>query len=87
MLAQIAEQLHEQLHKLPGMPPHSDATRLNQNLGARRLSAHNHGAHPALDGRHPALRNPNAHHARPPRVLVAWQEWIGGLFAARRDRG
>ena len=81
MLAQIAERLHEQMHKLPGMPPHSEAARLNQNLGDRRLS------HPALDGRHSALRNPNPHHGRPPRVLVSWQEWIGGLFAGRRDRG
>ena len=85
-MARIAERLHEQLHKLPGVPPHSDAARLNQNLVARRLSEHNHGSHPALDSRHLALRNPNAHHARPPRVLVAWQEWIGGVFAARRDR-
>jgi hypothetical protein len=78
MLEQIGERVHEELHKLPGMPPHSEAARLNQNLGAGRLAAHVH---------HPALRSPNAHHARPPRVLVAWQEWIGGLFGAERDRG
>jgi hypothetical protein len=87
MLFQIAERLHEQMHKLPGMPPHSEAARLNQNLGARHLCSHNHILHPAQDGRHAAMRSPNRHHGRPPRVLVAWQQWIGGLFSARRDRG
>jgi hypothetical protein len=33
MLARIRERLHEGLHKLLGMPPHSEAERLNQNLG------------------------------------------------------
>lgn len=79
MPALISERLHERLHKLPGMPPHSGADRLNQNRHARRLNAHNHGGHrPALTGHHPSLPNPNGHHARPPRVLVAWQNWIGG---------
>jgi hypothetical protein len=82
MPARITERLHEHLHKLPGMPPHSEADRLNQNLGARPLSAaHNRDRRPALPGRHPALRNPNGHHARPQRVLVAWQNWIAGLFS------
>ena len=88
MLAQIAERLHEQMHKLPGMPSHSKAERLNRNLGARCLSAHGHypGSHPVLDGPHPVLQNRNAHNARPPRVLVAWQEWIGRLFAGKRNQ-
>jgi len=82
MSAPITERLHEQMHKLPGMPPHAEADRLNQNL-----HAHNHDEHrPALAGRHPSLPNPNGHHARPPRVLVAWQNWIGSLFARRAGR-
>ena len=76
MSAPIAERLHEHLHKLPGMPPHSEADRLNQNQHAHD----HHGGH------HPSLSNPNGHHARPPRVLVAWQNWIGGLFAGRDGR-
>jgi hypothetical protein len=80
MLAEIAKRLHEQMHKLPGMPSHSDAELLNRNLGARRLSAQMHG--PYL-----VFKNRNAHHGRPPRVLVAWQEWIGGLFTGGRSRG
>ncbi|MGO9901795.1 MAG: hypothetical protein ACLP0J_19395 [Solirubrobacteraceae bacterium] len=87
MPAPITERLHEQLHKLPGMPPHSEADRLNQNLGARHLSGHNHSRHPALAGRHPALRNRNGHHARPPRILVGWQNWIAGLFTRGAGRG
>ena len=87
MPAPISERLHEHLHKLPGMPPHSEADRLNQNRHARRPNAHNHSGHrPALTGHHPSLPNPNGHHARPPRVLVAWQNWIGGLFAGRAAR-
>jgi hypothetical protein len=83
MSAPITERLHEHLHKMPGMPPHSEADGLNQNL-----HAHNHGGHhPGLAGHHPSLPNPGGHHARPPRVLVAWQNWIGGLFAGRASRG
>jgi hypothetical protein len=83
MSAPISERLHEHLHKLPGMPSHSEADRLNQN---RHAHTHHGGHRPALTGHHPSLPNPNGHHARPPRVLVAWQNWIGGLFAGRAGR-
>ena len=73
MSAPITERLHEQLHKLPGMPPHSEAERLNQNLPAKDRHAHHHDRHYRAQARH----------AGPPRVLVAWQNWIGGLFAGR----
>jgi len=63
MPVSITERLHEHLHKLPGMPSHSEADRLNQHR-----HAHHHGGH---------------RHARPPRVLVAWQNRIAGLFAGR----
>jgi hypothetical protein len=79
----LTERLHEHLHKLPGMPPHSEADRLNQNR-----NAHNHhsGHRAALTRRHPSLPIPNGHHASPPRVLVSWQNWIGGLFAGLTGR-
>ena len=84
MPAPISERLHEYLHKLPGMPPHSEADRLNQN---RHAHNNHHGAHrPALTGHHPSLPNPDGHHAGPPRILMAWQNWIGGLFAGRAGR-
>jgi hypothetical protein len=87
MRARIAQRLHAHVHRLPGMPPHSEADRLNQNSGARRLSTHNHVHGPSLMGPHPALKGPSAHHARQPRILVGWQNWIAGLFAGRQGRG
>ena len=76
----IADWLHAHLHKLPGVPPHSEGDRLNQN---RHAHNHHQRRHSALTGRHPSLSNPNGHHARAPRVLVACQNWIGALFAGR----
>jgi hypothetical protein len=74
--AQVTTRLHERLHKLPGMPPHSDAARLNHNAGARRLPVRNHYVRPpAPSGTRPALTNRTSHHTRPPRVLAGWQEW------------
>lgn len=87
MSREIAERLHERLHDLPGMPPHSEADRLNHRPAIERRSAHDHRQPTALSGRHPALRNPNAHHRRPPRVLAAWQNWIGGLVSRRAGQG
>jgi hypothetical protein len=87
MSTRLWQRLHDLLHKVPGMPPHADAQRLNSNAAARRLGRNVHGAtghRPSLKNRRPSLRNPNAHHARPPRVLVSWQEWIGGLFGQTR---
>jgi hypothetical protein len=74
--------LHAQLHRLPGMPPHSEAGRLNQR--ARRQSARPRPQ--TATGRHPALHHHDVCHANPPRVLVAWQNWIGGLVAGRAGR-
>ncbi len=82
MTTPAARRLHERLHRLPGMPPHADAARLNQNRGARRPARR-----PARAGHHPSRPSPGAHHARPPRVLAGWQEWIGGLFTSRGNRG
>jgi hypothetical protein len=71
MPAPITERLHERLHKLPGVPAHSEAVRLNQ---------HRHAHH------HRSLSGPNGQHAAPPQVLVAWQNWIAGLFTGRGGR-
>lgn len=64
MSASITERLHGHLHKLPGMPPHTEAGR-----------RHRHGHH----------RPSNGQHTRPPRVLVAWQNWIAGLVTRRGE--
>jgi hypothetical protein len=87
MSSELAERLHERLHRLPGMPPHAEADRLNHGPATQRRHTHHHRRPSALIGRHPALGNPNAHHSRPPRVLVAWQNWIGDLLARRAHQG
>jgi hypothetical protein len=70
------------------MPAHAHAELLNVNAAARHRSRNSHdqrrqGASSA--NRRAELRNPNAHHANPPRVLVSWQQWIGGLFGQSRS--
>jgi hypothetical protein len=57
---------HEQLHKLPGMPEHSEASRLNHRGG--------------LPNR--PLKAPRINHGhREPKVLVGLQNAIARLFA------
>lgn len=72
MSTSITARLHGYLHKLPGIPAHSEADRLHRH-------AHHHR------GPHPSPTHSNSHHARPPRVLVGWQNWIAGLFTGRGD--
>jgi hypothetical protein len=71
MPTSITERLHQRLHKLPGMPAHAEAARLNQ---------HRHAHH------HRSPSGSNGQHARPPRVLVAWQNRIASLFTGRGGR-
>ena len=66
----FAERAHEGLHKLPGMPEHSEGARLNHQEG--------------LPNR--PLRSPRINHGRKePRVLVGWQNAIARFFS-RRDK-
>jgi hypothetical protein len=83
----LGQGVHDQLHRLPGMPAHAQAERLNANAAARARNGNSHGRRghgPSSANRRAALRSPNAHHANPPRVLVSWQQWIGGLFGQSR---
>ena len=83
MSASITQRLHESLHALPGMPPHSEAARRKQHADAHHPGP---GAGLAVS-RRPGLASPDAHHSRPPRVLVGWQTWIGERFTGRGRRG
>jgi hypothetical protein len=65
--AEVFAKLHRWLHALPGMPAHVD------HRVVPRV------AHHAAHVRH-ALRVHPPHAVRPPRVLRAWQAWIGALF-------
>jgi hypothetical protein len=78
-MSKTVSALHGATHQLPGVPAHHDAT-------ANQRSHHLGGSHP--NNRQPNVRNsnrPHRHHQAPPRVLVAWQNWIGRLVG-RSDR-
>jgi hypothetical protein len=62
----VVTAMHDATHLVPGVPEHSDT---------RPASAtpHQHGHTAPVHGH--ALR-----HQTPPRILVAWQKWIGRIF-------
>jgi hypothetical protein len=71
----LAERAHEQLHKLPGMPEHSEGTRLDRHSGL-----------PDRPLRNRPLKSPrNSHGHKEPRVLVGWQNAIA-RFLSRQGR-
>ncbi|BDV29586.1 hypothetical protein [Microbacterium terricola] len=69
----IADRLHDGMHRLPGMPDHSEAAERNDGQGhpnrsfqsRTRRAAHTHRGH---------------EHGQP-RVLVRWQTAIARLFS------
>jgi hypothetical protein len=62
---------HEQLHKLPGMPEHSEASRLNHRGGLPNRPFQNR-----------SLKTPRTNHGhREPKVLVGWQNAIARFFS------
>lgn len=71
------------MHSLPGMPPHSEAAHWNRNVHARRLASHvhEHAAKPSQSASGVAApQHPE------PRVLVAWQKWIGRNLAGQKEQ-
>ena len=65
----LVSAMHDATHQVPGVPAHGENPS-NQQPASRRInqqpqlkSTHRH--HPAIE------RN-----QRPPRVLIAWQNWI-----------
>jgi hypothetical protein len=67
----LAERAHDRLHKLPGMPEHSEGTR------------HNHqGGRPNRPLRNRPLQSPRINHGhKEPQVLVSWQNAITRFFS------
>lgn len=66
----LSARAHEQLHKLPGMPEHGEASRLNHRAGL-----------PNRPFRNRPLQAAHANHGhREPKVLVGWQNAIGRFF-------
>jgi hypothetical protein len=71
----LAERAHEQLHKLPGMPEHSEGTRLDRQGGL-----------PNRPLRNRPLKSPRISHSHnEPKVLVGWQNAIA-RFLSRQGR-
>jgi hypothetical protein len=70
--------LHEATHQAPGVPAHSD-TPATQRPHRTRVNPrpHDQSAH---------LHNHSRHQRTPPRVLIAWQNWIGQLVGHSNSR-
>ena len=69
----LAERAHERLHKLPGMPEHSGASRLNHRGGLSNRPFRNR-----------PLKSPRLNHGhQEPTVLVGCQNAIARFFSWR----
>ena len=67
---------HEQLHKLPGMPEHGEASRLNNGAGLANRPL------PNRPFRSRPLKVPRASDGhREPKVLVGWQNAFARFFS------
>ena len=72
----LLERLHEGMHRIPGVPAHSEAARANHRGGL---------PHQSLQKRS-SRKNPHIDHSRKePKVLVGWQHAIARFFV-RRDK-
>jgi len=71
----LRELLHSATHRVPGVPAHVEHPAGHQGPAAQRRAGHHGLANNRARG---GSRNHAS--ARPPRVLVAWQRRIAGLF-------
>jgi hypothetical protein len=74
----IVSTLHTATHLVPGVPEHSDKPT------AQRLHGTSASSRPHANRQH--VHSHDRHHQAPPRVLVKWQNWIGGLVGRDSDR-
>ena len=70
--------LHDATHLVPGVPTHRNTTATQRPHQSRTSSR--------LHNRSPRMHSPRRHHQTPPRVLVAWQTWIGKLVGHSNHR-
>ena len=75
----VADRLHDDLHRIPGMPSHDHAAELNSNAHAKRVHARANATEARIATPHPSLQNRAGHHGDP-KVLVRWQRFIGRMF-------
>lgn len=69
----LTEQVHEATHRVPGVPEHSKAERLNSRGGLPNRPLENK----------PLQGDRSNHPNRKPRVLVNWQQKIARFFGVR----
>jgi hypothetical protein len=67
----LVSAMHDATHLAPGAPAHSDTPATAQRHGTR--------VNPRPHDHTPRVQNHTRHHQTPPRVLVAWQNWISRL--------
>jgi hypothetical protein len=72
----VVDRLHDDLHRIPGMPSHDRAAEFNSNAHAKQVHAHATATKPATP--HPSLQNRTGHHGDP-RVFVRWQRFIARI--------
>jgi hypothetical protein len=71
----LPEQTHETMHRIPGVPEHTEAEHLNHRGGLPNRPYLNE---PLENKPLPGIRR---HHAnREPKVLVSWQQKIAKFF-------
>ena len=68
----LASTLHDATHQVPGVPAHSDTLATNQS--------HRTGANARQHNQNQKSHDQSLRHQTPPRVLVAWQNWIVRRF-------
>lgn len=79
----LPERLHEGMHRIPGMPAHSEAARNNHR--SHRGGLPHQSLQNRLSRKNPPI-NHNHNHShdhshKEPRVLVGWQNAIARFFA------
>ena len=69
---QLVSAMHDATHRVPGVPEHSDTqpTHVNARQNSHAPRVHTH----------------TRRHHNSPRVLVAWQNWIGRLVSRNDGR-
>jgi hypothetical protein len=68
-MSKLASTLHDATHQVPGVPAH------HENVPHQHANAPSRKK--ADDPRVARQHQTPEHHQRAPRVLVAWQNWIG----------
>jgi hypothetical protein len=74
----LASAMHDATHQVPGVPAHSDSP-----ATGRPNQTH---VNPRRGNSGPHSQNQSRNHDAPPRVLIAWQNWIGRLFGHGNGR-